>query len=352
MPWLPLLATLALLPRQELVRPGAGLVALPPGPVAEALAALTPDTRPLSPGAPWPAWSDRSSEGWGGELPWRRWVELLRSERRPATRAPVHRAELAVLARLQGRDGDAWVHFLATASEPGRLAGLVPLFTPGVPQELLGLEGPLPDGVLLRPALPPTALPRAGLRGLAGTRIERTELAIGAARCELWVSVDRDGLEVGLRHLSGGAARVRLQPPVPNGIEPGVIFADWEKRPGERGPIEFRLDAEANEHSLWQTFHPRAARWPAPAPETLRPPRPGQALWVQSPGGDEAHLRRFAEALGELLECPAALHASSERPQAGLEPLVLRFEGGPEDERKLVELMGTTEAFLLQPADR
>lgn len=352
MPWLPLLVALALPPRQDLVRPGTGSVALPPGPVAEALERLGPETTPLAPGAPWPLWSDRSSEGWGGELPWRRWVELLRAEGAPATRSPVHRAELAALARLQGRDGDAWGHFLACGAEPGLQAALLPLFAPGVPQELLGHEGPLPDGVLLSPALPPASPIQAGLRGLAGKRIERTELALGAARCLVSVSVDRDGLEVGLRWLSGGAARVRVRPPLPRGIEPGTLFVDWEKRPGERGPIEFVLDAEANEHSLWLTYHPREIGWPAPPPERLHPPEPGQEVRVLSPRGDEAHLRRFAEALGELLDRPAGLHASDERPPTGLEPLVLRFEDGPDDERKLVELMGTTEALLLAPEGR
>lgn len=338
--------------QKELVTPGAGWVSLPPGPVATVLATLEADVAPLPLGEPWPAWSDRSAAGWGGERAWRRWVELVRAEARASVPSPARRAELAVLARLQGRDGDGWAHFLACAPEPGRLVTLLALFSPGVPQESAGRTDPLPDGVVLRPALPPSEDPRAGLRHLAGLKIERREFLVGAARCSLSVSVDRDGLEVALRHLAGGPARVRVVAPVPRGIDPGLLFADWEKRPGEHGPLEFLLDSEANEHSLWLTFHPPDERWPSPRIETLTRPAPGRELRVVSPRGDEPHLRAFAEALGELLETPATLQARDAAPAQGLEPLTLRFDGGPADERKWTELIGMAEALLLRAADR
>ncbi len=338
---------------QELVNPGAGLVSLPPGRVAEMLERLG-DVAPAAKeriGAPWPAWDDRSPTGWGGETAWRRWVELLRAEAVAGTSAPSRRAELACLARLQGRDGDAWGHLLACAAEPGLVAALLPHFSPGVPLALLS-EAVLPDGVVLAPALPPVDDARAGLRWLAGTKIERREFAVGEARCALAVSVDRDGLEVSVRHLSGGPARVRVQAPLPNGIEPGLLFADWEKLPGHVGPVEFQLDAESNEHSLWLTFQPPQVRWPSPPLETLRAPPPGRELWLVSPRGDEPHLRRFAEALSELLGSVARACAAGTRPAPGLEPIVLRFDPGPSGERMLVDLVGLAEALALSAPDR
>jgi hypothetical protein len=102
---LALATQLALLPQgPELVTPGAGLVSVPPGRVAEMLERLG-DAAPVSdPGAlgePWPAWDDRSPEAWGGEPVWRRWVELVRAESGARATTPKRRAELACLAHLQ-----------------------------------------------------------------------------------------------------------------------------------------------------------------------------------------------------------------------------------------------------------
>jgi len=343
----------SLLVAQDLVTPGAGLVSLPPGRVAEMLERLgdaAPEAGTL--GDPWPAWDDRTSAGWGGEPAWRRWVELVRLEAEARTSLPERRAQLACLARLQGRDGDAWAHLLACESEPGVVAALLPLFSPGVPRTLLDQRGALPDGVLLSPALPPGEERRTSLRWLAGRRIERREFDVGLARCALEVSVDPDGLEVSLRHLSGGAARVRVLAPLPRGIEPGLAFADWEKLPGDAGPVEFLLDAESNEHSLWQTFHPPEARWPSPPLETLGALTRGREILLESPRGDEPELRRFAEALSELLGIEARACAAESRSVAGLEPLVLRFAPGPVGERMLVDFLGLAEAFALSAPDR
>ena len=338
---------------QELATPGAGLVALPHGRVAEMLERLgeaAPEKDPHL-GPPWPAWDDRSPAGWGGEVAWRRWVELLRAEAAARPSTPSRRAELACLARLQGRDGDAWGHLLACEAEPGLVAALLPHFSPGVPRELLD-EKTLPDGVVLTPALPPVDEARAGLRWLAGTKIERREFTVGEARCALTVSVDRDGLEVSVRHLSGGPARVRVSAPLPGGVEPGLLFADWEKLPGHVGPVEFRLDAESNEHSLWLTFQPPRVRWPSPPLAMLRAPLPGQELWLVSPRGDEPHLQRFAEALSELFGLVARGCDAGKRPPPGLEPIVLRFDPGPASERMLVDLIGLAEALALSAPDR
>jgi hypothetical protein len=345
----------ALLLAQEIVTPGAGHVSLPPGRVAEMLVRIgdaAPEPGALARGEPWPAWDDRTSGGWGGEPTWRRWVELVRAEADAAASAPGRRAQLALVARLQGRDGDAWAHLVACESDPGLVAALLPLFSPGVPRALLDQRGALPDGVLLTPALPPADEPRAGLRWLAGKRIERRDFEVGAAHCSLTVSLEPDGVEVSVRHLSGGAARVLVQAPLPRGVEPGLAFADWEKLPPGAGPVEFRLDAEANEHALWVTFRPPEARWPSPPLDTLVALNPGREILLESPRGDEPELRRFAEALSELLGVEARTSASGARPRAGLEPLVLRFGTAPARERLLTDLIGLAEAFALSAPDR
>ncbi|MSR60993.1 MAG: hypothetical protein EXS08_00910 [Planctomycetes bacterium] len=354
------LSAVLLVQTPELVTPGDGRIVLPAGRVAQWLDSLPADLAPQSVGAPWPIWAERSPQGWGGEPSWRRWVELVRAEQRATT--PERRAQLCVLARLQGRDEAAWEHLLACRADPGRAQALLAFFLPGVPQEWIGKSGPLPDGVILSPALPPTDAPETGLRALAGTKLTLNEFALGAARCSLSVSVDRDGIEVELRHLGGGAARFGVLAPLPQGVERGLLFADWNKLPEHQGPVPFELaaaSAEADEgapnpseHSLWLTFHPPQERWPAPSAEMLRAPPNGREILLLSPRGDEAHLRLFAEALGELLGTRTRLAAEGFAPASGLEPLVLHLAPGASGERKLVELFGLCEALLLGPSGR
>jgi hypothetical protein len=329
----------------------AGKITAPPGRVAELLARLPDGLAPAALGPPWPVWEDRSPSGWGGEPAWRRWVELLRAEAREPLAAPLRRAQLALVARLQGRDGDAWEHLLACGQDPALVAALLPTFVPGAPQGSPG-GAALPDGCVLSPALPPSDDPRAGLRILAGTKLTVDDFALGAARCALTVSVDGDGLEVNVRHLSGGPARVRLVPPLPRGVDAGLLLADWEKLPGHVGPVELALDSEANDHSLWLTFHPRKERWPSPLPAVLLRPDPLRAIVLTSPRGDEAYLARFAEALSELFGVSARLEAEGPPVAGTLEPLVLRFSAEPTSERKLAELIGLAEALLLRPGGR
>lgn len=335
------------LPDDENVTPGPGTVSLPRGTAARALDELERGTAAKPFGYAWPAWDERSAAGWGGEPTWRRWVELLRAERAAETSDPARRAELALVAHLQGRHGDAWEHFSAAAAEPAWLATLLPLFVPGVPLELATSRAPLPEGVLLTPSLPPSDVPGAGLRQLAGTRLEALSFQVGAAELRLALSVDRDGLEIKLVHLSGASTRVRVLPPVPRGIEPGLVFADWEKRPGELVPIEFVLTAEDPEHTLWLTFHPPRDHLPNPPLELVRTPSVARGILVLSPTGAEPHLVAFTHALAELFEVPCELFSSDHVPRAGLEPLVLRLDTSSDGERRLAHWLGHAERHFL-----
>jgi hypothetical protein len=345
-----LLVALAALPQLHddgNVTPGPGTVSLPRGAAAQALDELERGTAAKPFPYAWPAWDERSSAGWGGEPTWRRWVELLRAERAAATSDPARRAELALVAHLQGRHGEAWVHFTAAANEPAYLATLLPLFMPGVPVALATSAEPLPDGVLLTPALPPSDVPGAGLRQLAGTRLEALSFRIGAATVRLALSVDRDGLEIKLVHLSGGSARVRVLPPVPPGIEPGQVFADWEKRPGALVPIEFTLTAEDPEHTLWLTFQAPRDHLPNPPLEFMRTPDAARGILVLSPGGNEPHLAAFTHALSELFEIPCELFPAEHVPRAGLEPLTIRLDTSSDGERRLAHWLGHAERHFL-----
>jgi len=339
----------------ELVTPRGGPVSLPAGAVAELLEGVDLAAPRRAPALSWPEWSDRSPSGWGGELAWRRWVELVRAEAAAEAPVPARRAELAALARLQGRDGDAWLHLLGCASDPALVAALFPLFSPGVPLAQLAAGEPWPEGVLLRPALPPAD--GSMLRDLAGRALEHRSVRIGAATLLLRTEVDGTGVAVSLTHVAGPAVRVRVAPPasaaLPAGIDPGQLFADWEKLENGDEPVELSLTSELVEHSLWLTFRPRETRWPTPRAHMLAGLQPERELVLVSARGDEPVLARFAEALSELFGIRARLTvddrlAVSPAGAGSLEPLVLRLDTGAVGERKLASLIGLAESFALQ----
>lgn len=327
------------------VTPRGGSVSLPPGRIAELLEAVDLDGPRASLTLRWPDWADRGPGGWGGEAPWRRWVELVRAEAAAAEPDPGRRAELAALARAQGRDADAWRHLLACRADPKVVAALFPLFLPGVPADVLAAGEPWPEGVLLRPALPPTDDPRGGLRVLRGLSLEHAGFRVGEARVSLALRVDGDGCGVTLRHLSGPTVPVRARPPMPHGVDPGLLFVDWERTdPGADVPA-LTLTGEQPEHSVWITFHRPNSRWPAPLD-----PRPGlgRELVVVVPV-EEPALRRSAEALGELLEMPVRVVPGRPVAGEGPEPLVLSFDEPEGRERKWIAMLGQAEDFVLGP---
>lgn len=330
------------------VTPRGGAVSLPPGAIAALLETVDLEGPQAELDLRWPDWTDRGPGGWGGVAPWRRWVELVRAEAAASAPDAKRRAALATLARAQGRDADAWQHLLACAADPGVVAALFPLFLPGVPADVLAGGEPWPEDVLLRPALPPTDDPRGGLRVLRGLSLEHAGFGVGGARVALALRVDGDGCGVTLRHLSGPMVRVRARPPLPRGVDPGLLFVDWERTdPGAELP-SLTLTAEEPEHSVWITFHRPKERWPAPLE-----PRPGldRELVLVVPEEDGA-LRRSAEALGELLEMPVRVVRERPAQGEGPEPLVLSFDEPAGRERKWIAMLGQAEDFVLGRARR
>jgi hypothetical protein len=347
---LPPLLILLLLPQlgAPTVTPREGPVSLPPGSVAELLEAVDLDGPRATLDLAWPDWSDRGPDGWGAEAPWRHWVELVRDEASAATPDPRRRAQLAALARAQGRDADAWRHLVACRAEPPIVAALFPLFLPGVPASVLAGGEPWPEDVLLCPALPPSDDPRGGLRALHRLSLTHAGFRVGGATIDLSLRIDGDGAGVTLHHLQGPPVRVRARPPLPGGVDAGLLFVDWERTDADATLPGLTLDAEDPEHSVWLTFHRPRSRWPTP-----REPRigPGRTLVVVDPEGDPA-LRRSAEALGELLGMPAQVVGERPTTGTGLEPLVLAFDEPAARERKWVAMLGQAERLALSSGSR
>jgi hypothetical protein len=338
--------------------PGAALT-LPPSAAADALAAIADDVAalPLPPQA-WPEWP---GAGWEEAAPWQRWSELVLEEAEADRPDAGRRADLALCAAMQGRHVDAWDHFAAAArAEPGIALALLPRLVPGVPTTV-GSDGGaatdgLPDGVLLRPALPPldreSPYGRPRVRGmtLAGVRI-------GAATCDMTVQVEADGVEVSFVHRAGGPARVRVEMPIPHDRVVRSLYVDWSRSEVITTVVELELvpsvDGTESEAAAWARFVPRRLSWPAPgellAPAQVR--RAGLAL-VRADGDPmAARIDRVADALGVVLGVPSAGFAVAPVPPGATAPLPVAFRLDAEDdvrEAKLAFLVSAAERFRLR----
>jgi len=282
-------------------------------------------------------------------------VELLRADARAP--APPRRARLAHLARLQDRDADAWRH-VARIRDGSLARAVLPLLLPGVPAEHLGREA-LPEGVLLRPALPPPADGSQGtLRSLVGrpARVER--IRIEDTLVSLQVVVEADGVQVDLNHLAGPPVELRVQVPVPPGVRLKILYVNWERVDDPTAPVPLRLDdsEEGRQGVVWGRFLPREPRWPRarPAASTLAPDTGAlrAPIEIVHEGPAPPRLARFAEALEELFRRPSRLVERSAPPFPGevYEPIRMHFEGPPTDEahrHKLRAMISLAEGWAL-----
>jgi len=293
----------------------ASQVELPPGPAADALARISADTVALElPKVPAGAWESPAT--------WKRFSELLTAESAGAARDPARRAELALLALAQKRWEDAWARFSDCAASPPALAALLPHFLPGAAS-----GGALEDGAVLRPALPPLRAPAADDPPIPRGAVQRREmkitgLVVGAATISVRVSVEGEGIEIDVEHLSGGEAKLAIVIPADPLYGFADEYMDWYRQE-ERG-IPHGIDVRAGDeaHTLYARFEPRKPEWPSLLPEKLPAQIESGTLWLD-PGADErAH---------PLLEAVAASLASGP----------LRIEARVVDRARLLDPKGT-----------
>lgn len=308
-------------------------LALEDGPYRAALERLVPGTTagPLEP-APWP--DEWTEEAWSDGDGWDAWADAL--DRADDTA----RAQLARLAHLQGRWDDAWRH-LAAIGDARTARAALPAILPGAPRESSepgaavadGLAQPLPDGVLLRPSLPPP-----GNELVNGGRVRRAvELAgvrVGDAILHLRVALEGDGVQIDFTHAGGGECRLQVIIPEPEGFEIRVEYVDWDRRSTVGEPHELVLRPGDEPHKLWGRFLRFPRPWPGRLPEHL--PAQIQAaglVVVDAPdAGATALLAGFAGALERTLGVP--VHVTADRgslPMPGFAPLRLYL--GMRDER-------------------
>ena len=261
-------------------------IELPPGPAARAFAGVVSTTVPAALGTV--AAQGLNADTWRKGEAWMAWAEAVRGEAHVPHPQALRRAELAQIALAQGRWDDAWEHFAATGAEPSVCAALVPSFLPGVPTGLAvhvrdaqlpqifvvgsgGIVGELPDGVLLRPAVPPPALPAAELQ-LGRTWIERRSmrlngLRIGEATLAMQVSLESDGIQIDFEHQAGGKARVRVWLPELADFEVRVAYIDWMRQDEVGKELEVIIAPGDETHTLFGRFRPRSITWPTNLPQ-------------------------------------------------------------------------------------
>ena len=337
---------------------GAQELTLPPGPADRAWAGVGPETEPARMGVEdLPA----APERWSELEPWQAWARAVlaeseaRSRGRPADGR--RRARLAWMAWQQGRSDDAWEHLAACTAEPGWMAAAVPYLAPGVPLDLLAVGGAspgavLPEGLILRPALPPPPGPAAevvhGLGRLDPREMRIDGLRVGGATLSMRVALEPDGVQVDVTHVQGEPVTIWVELPEPPDFTIQVEYLDWFRRDTVREPVELFLSADDPAHHVFGRLRPNALTWSETLPSGLSPRLTRHGLRLAAGADDPrlGELRGFAAALSLLAGCPAEVVAptpgEAHVPWPGI---TLRLFDDGQRERKLAGLISLAERF-------
>lgn len=286
-------------------------IELPAGPAADLAARLGPEVRPAElPRLGQDAWADGAT--------WKRWSQLLTQEAGAGEPDPARRAELALLALEQGRFDDAWERFTQCAASPSVAAALLPRFLPGARSALLA------DGSVLAPALPPPSSPEAraagSLRGGVDRRAMRIDgLAVGSAVIALKISVEVEGVQIDVLHLSGGPVRLSIAIPKDPRFDFSDEYVDWYRAEVKGVAHALSIQPGDEEHTLYARFEPRAPEWPTLLPDDVpaQIASGGLRIEARAGGADLGLLRAVAESLAAgPLHLPAVLREPESPPEA------------------------------------
>ncbi|MFT5291231.1 MAG: hypothetical protein ACI8QS_002611 [Planctomycetota bacterium] len=332
-----------------------------PGTVADALAGLQASTVPaIIPVKPWPVWGEAGG-GWDQVEPWQRWSELVRAEAAAETPNPGRRAQLALCARGQGRDQDAWAHLELAAVDPNLLAMLLPSFLPGVSVrsslEVLGSTGPvLPGGIpgdlrsgdtLRLPEPPPLTFALSRTHDVFAPFWRVENVPVGESRISVSLVMNADGIEAEVLHQGGPPVELIIILPTPTHQAIRTLYANWERLDDPHRAITLELSAEDPKGEIWGLLEPRATRWPKVLPEGVdQRLADGDMRLVGDT--EDPFLIAAARGLGLLLEAPVELVAPGTAARDFREPLAIRLPPGPDRDAKLLGLLSLAEAYGLR----
>lgn len=313
-------------------------IELPAGPAAEATARIPADTAP----AALPA---IAADAWTKPATWKRFGELLAAEGSASAPDPARRAELALLALAQHRYEDAWARYAECAGSPPTLAALLPRFLPGRTGA----------GAVLAPALPPIRTDvQAPPRGYVQRRAMRiASLGVGGAVVALRVSVEAEGVEIDVEHVSGPA--VTLSVAIPEDPEFGFSdeYVDWYRQEQRGVPHEVSLKPGDEAHTLYARFEPRRAEWPTREPDAV--PAGLEQGTVRLLAGSAPEERAVAEAVASFLSSSplkiAARVEDAKKPSAEPFGVAIDLEKPGDRARKLAWIAGSVERRVLGRAN-
>jgi len=319
-----------------------------PGPLAAALGAVAEVVEPPALAiAPWPRAPDGAAfapEEWRA-ADWQRLGALYKAASAEPAAAAI-RAELALAALASGRTEDAWRH--GAKLPPSGLAAILPHFLPGAAAAAGpgGVARALPEGVVLRPALPPPT-------GQGGSperaRVELVGFEIADATVAVVVTVEGDGVELEFRHLGGPPVSFSAVVPCPPRLVMTVEYADWERQEGVGLARPLRLEPGSAPLRLWGRFERRRPAWPGHLPHPLPAQLAAYGLAFHLPEGSDWEAGHGLAGLAQLIGRTTGLPVSQAGPRedGATWPIGIHLVGEVARAEKVADLLGQLERFLL-----
>lgn len=284
------------------------------------------------------------------EKAWKTWGEWLAAEGRAESSDPERRAGLLSMAIDQARWTDAWAHFERLGAAPPWAAAVLPRLLPGVPAShpvtAGGLPEPLPDGVLLRPAIPPR-IPDDPPYSLRPRRSAFSGLRVGESIVDFAISIEPSGVQVDLTLVSGPAVVVQVVLPEPPGQEIRIEYIDWMRQDEPRLPMRVELLPDGETHNLFGRFAQRSALFPAAPSGALPQSLERGGLWFEAPPDAEmrAEFAWVARALAGAFSLPGGLLPASGRAASGSWNGTV-VHAGEDPRRTLIQVISLAEQFV------
>jgi hypothetical protein len=103
--------------------------------------------------------------------------------------------------------------------------------------------------------------------GIDRRSMEIDGLVVGAATIALKVSVEIEGVQIDVRHLSGGPVKLAVAIPRDPRFDFSDEYVDWYRAEVKGVAHELSIQPGDAEHTLYARFEPRAPEWPTLLPE-------------------------------------------------------------------------------------